>query len=68
LWTFQDAFSERDRDLIRDCRFSWPDDQPAGPKLKEVVDFMLVPNPVAQPDVCQVRGILAVGFPALIDP
>jgi serine/threonine protein kinase len=68
LLTFRDAFPEGDPRAIATCRFSWPDDLPVDPKLKELVDSMLMRDPLERPDVSQVLGVLAAAFPAFMDP
>jgi serine/threonine protein kinase len=67
LCTFRDAFPDGNPGLISTARFTWPDDLPIDPKLKEAVDFLLIPDPIARPDVGMALGLLAGSFPQFVD-
>jgi AP2-associated kinase len=67
LCTFRDAFPDGNPTMIVTANFSWPDDLAIDPKLKEAVDFMLIPDVIARPDPGMVLGLLAGSFPQFID-
>jgi AP2-associated kinase len=67
LCTFRDAFPTASPTAIVNVQFSWPDDLTIDPKLKELVDFMLIPDIIARPEVSLVLGQLAQSFPQFID-